>query len=401
MAKAKKNLIVTLQAQAEEFDFNKLRAAKDNKGANSGATMYVDFPRMNFVINGKEIDKNFITTLKEGTKDYKSELFSKDDIYNPESGKEREIDTDQSRAFVDSVLKALEKEHAQDVLRGLWDKHCKNPEITDHQKTDAYKKEFERFYNAGQEYKHLLPKKGDENKNYRPFAKEVFKEMFKHVGAKVPNDSLLEELVTNCNQAGYEAGIFTEFHSALSSYGLIPQDPKKVLNINYTDHTHIRIKSDMAIPVNKLDNPEEKICDLSSLLEFTLESQDGKDGVTYKNGRLSLTAPRELENYYAVNEKEQLQSNDTVKKSLLDVIIKFFLSFIEKFVGIKLKNKQVIYNETKNTLNLNNSSKAIVIKDTCFSPIRIECRLEDPLKLNSYLENVEPPVHSNRHVHGG
>ncbi|WP_410542079.1 hypothetical protein [Wolbachia endosymbiont (group B) of Ennomos erosarius] len=54
MAEAKKNPIVTLNAQAKEFDFSKLRAAEDNKEANSGETMYLDFHRMNFVINEKK-----------------------------------------------------------------------------------------------------------------------------------------------------------------------------------------------------------------------------------------------------------------------------------------------------------------------------------------------------------
>ncbi|WP_353284842.1 hypothetical protein [Wolbachia endosymbiont (group A) of Lasioglossum fulvicorne] len=65
MAEAKKNPIVTLNAQAKEFDFSKLRAAEDNKKANSGETMYLDFHRMNFVINEKKIDKSLIIALKE------------------------------------------------------------------------------------------------------------------------------------------------------------------------------------------------------------------------------------------------------------------------------------------------------------------------------------------------
>ncbi len=108
------------------------------------------------------------------------------------------------------------KELNQNRLPKIWENHFNNPETTDHQKTDSYRKEFERFYNIGKEHNHLLPKKGD--KNHRPFAKEVFKEMFKYAGAKVPSDPILEELVTNCNQAGYGAGIFNEYHAALSSY---------------------------------------------------------------------------------------------------------------------------------------------------------------------------------------
>ncbi|WP_353273405.1 hypothetical protein [Wolbachia endosymbiont (group A) of Agelastica alni] len=59
----KKNPVVTLRAQAEKFDFSKLRAGKDNAEANSGYQAYKDFPRMDFVINKKDIDQNFINQL--------------------------------------------------------------------------------------------------------------------------------------------------------------------------------------------------------------------------------------------------------------------------------------------------------------------------------------------------
>ncbi|MDE5062386.1 hypothetical protein OZD70_03895 [Wolbachia endosymbiont of Drosophila tsacasi] len=90
----------------------------------------------------------------------------------------------------------------------LWKNHRENPKTGNHQKTDSYKKEFEEFYNVGQGYIHLLPTERDENKDYRSFAKEVFKKMFRYAGAEVPSNAILEELVTNCNQAGYGAGIF-------------------------------------------------------------------------------------------------------------------------------------------------------------------------------------------------
>lgn len=315
--KNNKSPVVRLKATAKEFNFSKLKAGQDNKLANSGETMFLDFQRMNFIINGKEIDKNLLVTLREGAQDYKSELFSKkDDIYNPESEKKREIDTDQGRAFVDSVLKELN----QNRLPEIWENHCNNPDIADHQKTDTYKKEFERFYNVGKEHNYLLLKKGE--KNYRPFAKEVFKEMFKYAEAEVPSDAILEELVTNCNQAGYGAGIFNESHAALSSCSLTPHSPKKALNIYCTDHNRIKVKSDMAMPITTFDNPEEKICDLSSSLEFTLESQDGKDGIIYKEGKLSLTIPEELKNY---------KDNG---KSLFDIIKEYFQKFCTK-LGFK------------------------------------------------------------------
>lgn len=101
------NPIVTLKAKIKEFGFSKLKAGESNKSANSGETMYFDFPRMNFVINGKIIDTVLTSALMEGAQYRKSNLFNSDDIYSTETArkKQREIDTDYGRAFVDSVLK--------------------------------------------------------------------------------------------------------------------------------------------------------------------------------------------------------------------------------------------------------------------------------------------------------
>ncbi|WP_225538546.1 hypothetical protein [Wolbachia endosymbiont of Mansonella perstans] len=69
------------------------------------------------------------------------------------------------------------------------------------------------------------------------------------------------------------------------------------MNIDDTDYNNVKVKSDMKIPATKFNNSGEKICDLSTSLELTLEPQDGKDGITHKNGKLSLTVPKELKNY--------------------------------------------------------------------------------------------------------
>lgn len=344
MKEAKESPVVRLKATAKEFNFNKLKADQDNKLANSGETMFLDFQRMNFIINGKEIDKNFIIAFKEGAKHRKSELFNSDDIYNDEIFNKkgtREIDTDHGKAFVASVLKDIEKELVSDALGELWKNHCEDPKTTDHQKTDSYKKEFEEFYNAGQRYIHLLPTERDENKDYRSFAKEVFKKMFRYAGAEVPSDAILEELITNCNQAGYGAGIFNESHAALSSCSLTPHNPKKALNIYCTDHNRIKVTSDMAMPITTIDNPEEKICDLSSSLEFTLESQDGKNSITYKEGTLSLTIPEELKNY---------KDNG---KTLFDIIKEYFQKFRAK-LGFKPETKIQIEHSLGTQIKVNN-----------------------------------------------
>ncbi|UYC23867.1 hypothetical protein L3551_01155 [Wolbachia endosymbiont of Aedes aegypti] len=323
MKEAKKSPVVILKATAKEFNFSKLRANQDNKLANSGETMFLDFQRMNFIINEKEIDKNFIIAFKEGAKDYKNEIFNRDNFDNL---------SEEGKAFMEPVLKELD----QDRLSEVWENHCNSPTIADEKKIDEYRKEFERFYNAGRSSYHLFSKK-----DYRALAKEIFKEMFRYAGTEVPSNAILEELVTNCNQAGYGAGIFNESHAALSSCNLTPHSPKKVLNIYCTDHNRIKVTSDMAMPITTFDNPEEKICDLSSSLEFTLESQDGKDSIIYKEGKLSLTIPEELKNY---------KDNG---KSLFDIIKEYFQEFCAK-LGFKPEAKIQIEHSLGTQIKVNN-----------------------------------------------
>lgn len=323
MKEAKESTVVRLKTTAKEFNFSKLRADQDNKLANSGETMFLDFQRMNFIINGKEIDKNFIIAFKEGAKDYKNEIFNRDNFDNL---------SEESKAFMEPALKELD----QDRLSEVWENHCNSPTVADEKKTDEYRKEFERFYNAGRSSYHLFSKK-----DYRALAKEIFKEMFRYAGAEVPSDAILEELVTNCNQAGYGAGIFNESHAALSSCNLTPHSPKKALNIYCTDHNCIKVKSDMAMPITTFDNPEEKICDLSSSLEFTLESRDGKDSITYREGKLSLTIPEELKNY---------KDNG---KSLFDIIKEYFQKLCAE-LGFKRETKIQIEHDLGTQIKVSN-----------------------------------------------
>lgn len=262
----KGNPVVTLKAQAEKFGFSSLRAGKDNAGANSGATMYVDLPRMKLVIQNKVITKELV-----------------DELYN----------------------------------------------------------------------KHTNLISNDKNK-YRQFVKQVFKELFEYAEAKVPSDSILEELITNCNQAGYEGALFTDvLFQAFRQSEFTLLSPQKTIVIDCTDPNHVKVKSEMAVPTVKSDNPEE-VCQINSSLEFTLESQDGKEGVTYTNGNLSLTVPRKLRDY---------KIDD---RNLFDIIKEYFYKFCEK-LGFKLK---------------------------------IEHNLDKPLEVNSHLESVEPSAHSNEHGPG-
>ncbi len=107
ISEKKGNPVVTLKTKAGKFDYSQLRTGKDNAEANSGYQAYKDFPRMDFVVNKKDIDQNFI-----------NQLYAK--------------------------------------------------------------------------YASLIENDEIGEKNYHPFVKEVFKEMFKYAEAKVPNDSILE-----------------------------------------------------------------------------------------------------------------------------------------------------------------------------------------------------------------
>ena len=193
MKKSKVNdsVVTKLESVAKEFNFNELRAIQGDKEANSGQAMFKDFQRMNFVINGKKIDSNFIRAFYEGVKPRKSKLFSYNDVYNDEISGEgtREIDTDYGKVFVASIIEDLEKELVKNAFDELWKNHCEDIETADHQKKEFYRKELEEFYNAGQKHRDEYT-----NKNYRFFAKEVFKKIFEYAEAEVPNDSILEEL---------------------------------------------------------------------------------------------------------------------------------------------------------------------------------------------------------------
>lgn len=85
----------------------------------------------------------------------------------------------------------------------------------------------------------------------------------------------------------------------------------------------------MRLPILSVKNQVmhgDKICNLSSSLEFTIESHNGEDFVTYRDGKLSLTTPKELKNY---------KDNG---KSLFDIIKEYFQKFCAK-LGFKPETK--------------------------------------------------------------
>lgn len=49
----------------------------------------------------------------------------------------------------------------------------------------------------------IQQKSYDNKKNYHSLLIEAFRETFKDAGTQVPSESILKELITNCNQTGY------------------------------------------------------------------------------------------------------------------------------------------------------------------------------------------------------
>lgn len=143
--------------------------------------------------------------------------------------------------------------------------------------------------------------------NKRQVAKHVLIEMFKHAEAEVPDDSILEELVTNCNQAGYDGSLLLQLFPIFLKYNLqLPDANDRQIGIVCSNQGFLNIKYCPSMPVEQQDTNIE-ICRLDAILEFTLKSQNGK--VEYEKGKVTLTIPEQLK---------------TGRENLLDDINKYF-----------------------------------------------------------------------------
>ncbi|MBA8758429.1 ankyrin repeat domain-containing protein [Wolbachia pipientis] len=195
---------------------SQVRADKNNADANSGKQAYKDLPRMNFIINGKTISKDFVGQL------------------------------------------------------------C-----------DRYNQELQ--------------------SNKRQVAKHVLIEMFKHAKAEVPDDHILKELITNCNQAGYDGSLFMQLFPIFFEHNLqLPDANDRKISIICNSQDSLNIQYCPSMPVKQQDTNIE-ICRLDAILEFTLKSQNGK--VEYEEGKVTLTIPEQLK---------------TGRENLLDDINKYF-----------------------------------------------------------------------------
>ena len=170
-------------------------------------------------------------------------------------------------------------------------------------------------------HENLITEDKDKKGSYRLFLKRIFTEVFVYAGAAVPNDSIMEELITYYNRSGYKQ-FFSSQSQALRSFGLCMYSFHYLIP-SYRERTYIScedpncLKFSFSVNDGIYNDNGGLICDLRNSVEFKLKCEG--ENVTYEEGKVSLTIPKELKNYKA---------ND---KNLFDVIIEYFQKFCEKF----------------------------------------------------------------------
>ncbi|MBV0899914.1 MAG: hypothetical protein KTV77_04155 [Wolbachia endosymbiont of Fragariocoptes setiger] len=295
-----------LSDELKKLNLIKLRATQNNELAHSGQTMFLDFDRMNFVINGKKIDKQFIASLKNVEGSHNSEEVWFDALDNQE-----EIWFDAS----DSI---------------------------------------------------------EMEEDYRTSTKEIFKRIFRDAEAEIPSDSILEELITNCNQAGYEGALFIHTQLALGESFMVESD-KRLINIECINSNNVKIRLDTNLSLTS--NMDSKKFSLPTSVEFTLKSQNRDDNlVTYTNGKLSLTLPDELKSY------------EHNSKNLFNIIKEYFKKLCAK-LGFNLEIK--IQTQDKQVNDLGNEIKVSSGLDRTMCILEKNLQNELSLSQNMKSENKD------------
>ncbi|QJT94068.1 hypothetical protein HGO53_01730 [Wolbachia endosymbiont of Diaphorina citri] len=143
----------------------------------------------------------------------------------------------------------------------------------------------------------------DENgrKNYSPSLKQIFIKIFEHAGAVVPSDSIIEELITNYHQEGYNHFLFLHILKALSPFGLLVLDSNVIITYSMycRDSNCLKLNFSMdCIKVCSSDLVNDiKTPGFYSSVEFKLKSK-GRS-ITYEDGKVLITIPKELKNHKA------------------------------------------------------------------------------------------------------
>ncbi|MDE5061263.1 MULTISPECIES: hypothetical protein [Wolbachia] len=175
--------------------------------------------------------------------------------------------------------------------------------------------------NLCSKHKNLIQQDKNGKKDYRLFAKAVFTEMFEYAGAKVPNDSIIEKLITDYstfnNRSTYIMLVLSQnqalrpFELHIGNYSLFK--PKRIC-MNCDDPNCLKFSFSVNEGVYNSDGV--LVCNLHNSVKFKLKCKDGN--VTYEDGKVLLTIPKELKNY---------KVND---KNLFDIIVEYFQKFCEK-----------------------------------------------------------------------
>lgn len=150
-------------------------------------------------------------------------------------------------------------------------------------------------------HKNLILRDENGKGNYRPFLRQIFTEMFKHVGATIPNNSIIEELINNYYQGGYTHFLPNDMNQALGSFHLSTQGNCMTREYIMDCREPNCIKLSFSMKYTKMLNYDDctyiETPGFCSSAEFKLKCKD--ENVTYEDGKVLLTIPKELEDYKA------------------------------------------------------------------------------------------------------
>ncbi len=221
-------------------------------------------------------------------------------------------------------------------------------------------------------------------KDYRPFAREIFKEMFIEASAPIPVSSILDEMVTNCHQAGYE-NIYRLLLDGFCKHNshLNISDKKIYINCENSDSINFECSSNT---ITVIDFAKDSECDISFSIKFTLASDQNK--IRYRNGEMHLVFP------------EELKIGDQTNRNLIDIIKEIFYELVEKFFGrCQVKEEGNIVKMTSKLkdgpLNSLSGETTDDRHDAKNSTTEVTNKTQNNALSSSVLEDVQPLTNDN------
>ncbi len=194
------------------------------------------------------------------------------------------------------------------------------------------------------------------NEDYRSFAKEIFKEMFIRAKAPIPTSSILDEMVTNCNQTGHELMHHKLGLEFCSKYYLACSVASSKIEIECKSPKSVSlcINSIMAIK----DPYSHMKCSMPFSVKFTLESDQEK--INYKDIEMSVILPEKLERHVG----------DQAHESLVNTIREFLYELFEMIF----------------------SRRKVIEKDDTIKVTKRGSKIEITSKSNSISEDIQTPI---------